>query len=115
MEDEEGIIRGESFECDWCGVTFVKTPIINKRKTRCFCSSDCARAEDFIVFAILSAFGFFASIVALLLPFPDRFEVSLLGVIMGFIGFFCGFDNWKVRRKTPRGSRKGQYLDRNID
>ncbi|MGY5871247.1 MAG: hypothetical protein RTV72_03290 [Candidatus Thorarchaeota archaeon] len=115
MEDEHGIIRGESFECDWCGVTFAKAPITNKRKTRHYCSSDCIRAEDFFVFAILSAFGFLVSITALLLHIPDWVSICLLGAIMGFIGFFCGLDNWKVRRRTPRGSRKEQYLNNDID
>ena len=115
MEDGHEVIRGESFECDWCGVTFAKAPITNKRKTRYYCSSDCARAQDFFVFAIMSAFGFLVSIAALLLPLPDRFEISLLGAVMGFICFFCGLGNWKVRRRTPRGSRKEQYLNNDID
>jgi hypothetical protein len=114
MEDEQGVFRGESYECDWCGLSFVKTPITNKKKTRYYCSSDCARAKDFIVFALLSAFGFFASIAAFLVPIPDRFDIIFLGAVMGFIGFFCGFDNWKVRRRIPRGSRKEQYLSNDI-
>ncbi len=114
MEDEHGIIHDESYECDWCGVTFTKEPITNKRKSKYYCSSDCRRAEDFFAFAILSGFGFFASIAALMLPIPDRFERCLLAAIVGFISFFCALDNWKVRRRTPRGSRKEQYLDSDI-
>jgi len=114
VEDEHGIINGESFECDWCGVTFTKVPITTKRKTRYYCSSDCSRAEDFFVFAIMSGFGFFVSIAALIVHIPERFGTCLLGIIIGFIGFFCSLDIRKIRRRTPKGSRKEQYLDNEI-
>jgi len=40
--------------------------------------------------------------------------VSLLAAIMGFTTLFCTFDTWKVRRRTPRGSRQEQYIDNDI-
>lgn len=114
VEDEFGIIHGESFECDWCGATFTKEPITNIRKTRYYCSSDCIRARDFFAVVILSGFGFFATIATLILPIPDRFERCLLAAIIGFIGFFLSLDIWKIRRRIPKGSRKEQYLDSDI-
>ena len=91
-----------------------KAPITNKRKTRFWCSSECSRAEDFFAFAILSTFGFLASITTLFLPVPDKFGVSLLAAIVGFVTLFCALDNWKIRRRTPRGSKKEQYLNNDI-
>ena len=115
VEEESGDIRSESFECDWCGVTFGHAPITNKKKTKQYCSSDCIRAEDFFVFAIVSAFSFLVSITAPIIQNPDWFIVCFFGAVLGFSFFFCGLDNWKVRRRTPRGSRKEQHLSNDID
>ncbi|MGY5879200.1 MAG: hypothetical protein RTV31_03070 [Candidatus Thorarchaeota archaeon] len=114
VEDELRNIHDESFECDWCGVTSTKAAVTTRRKTRFYCSLECSRAEDFVVFAILSAFGFLASITTVLVPIPDGFSVGLLAAIMGFITFFCALDTWKIRRRTPRGSKKEQYFDNDI-
>ena len=119
VEDEHGIIHGESNECDWCGVTFTNTPHTTKRKSSCYCSLDCSRTGDFLAAAIVLAIGFLGSIAALIVEIPDktiedRIVACVFGVILVFIGLFLSHTIWKIRRRIPKDSRKGQYLDSDI-
>lgn len=119
MEDEHGIIHGESNECDWCGVTFTNTPYTTKRKSSCYCSLDCSRTGDFLAATIVLAIGFLGSISTLILEIPDvsiedKIVTCVFGVILVFIGFILSRDVWKIRRRIPKGSRKEQHLDNDI-
>ena len=114
MDEEPLDIDGLSFDCDWCGVSFTRTPITTKRKTSCYRSMDCSRAGDLPVFAIMSGFGFLIGPFSLVLNNPDCFNMFILGFFIGFIFLFCSFDTWKIRRKTPRGSKTEQHLENDV-
>lgn len=111
MDDEFENDGDEPFVCDWCGVYFNKSPYLTKRRTKHYCSLDCGRVRDFFVFAIMSTFGFVMGILILLTSHPEKFSISLLGIILGFVFFVCSFDVWRIRRKTPRDSRRGLHID----
>ena len=103
-----------SIDCDWCGVSFTTPPIKPLGRSRYYCSKDCGGAADFPMIAILSVPMLILGIPNLLFYYPESFGRDLLFFLMGLGFFYWSFQLWRIRRKTPKGSRKEPQLDNDV-
>ena len=104
----------EQYRCDWCGVLMDKPACSTRRGTKHFCSLDCSTARDLPAFIILSLFGFFTGIFSIFTPHENRLILLILGAILGLLFSYCSYDVYRIRKKVPRGSRKGFRLEEGV-
>ena len=104
----------EQYRCDWCGVLMDKPACSTRRGTKHFCCLDCSTARDLPTFIILSLFGFFTGIFSIFTPHENRLILLILGAILGLLFSYCSYDVYRIRKKVPRGSRKGFRLEEGV-
>ena len=101
----------ELYECDWCGVLMEKAKCSSLRPPKQYCSYDCCNAGDLPNLILISLFGFSTVIISLLVSNGRKLILLIGGVSLGLLFSYCSFDAYKVRKKVPRGSRKGFRLE----